>query len=286
LPAACIDIERAPRACASLPRMLQVFLPQSELIGIVECGVVVERAAGSLSRFPAMPRAMLTWGPSHGRGAEVAFHAMSTRALTHTHLQSTRALGLVLPPVTAARLMGLSTGALVDTTLPWADLAGPAEARRLEEGLHQARTDPARLALLQTSLQRVLSHGPERVRQARAESLHRLCAAVGAQGARAATPLGLGERQLERRCRSLLGLTPKQLQRMARMHALLSGILRQQRLPDAGVALSAGFYDQSHLAREVRLLTGTTLRDLLEDAHADGAWWPLGTQQHMARRPG
>jgi methylphosphotriester-DNA--protein-cysteine methyltransferase len=116
--------------------------------------------------------------------------------------------------------------------------------------------------------------------------VHRLCVAVSREGARAASALGVGERQLERRCRALLGLTPKQMQRMARMHGLLSTALRQQKLPDAEAALAAGFYDQSHLARETRLLTGATLRELLQEAHADGAWWPLATQRLMARRMG
>ena len=264
--------------------MVQVLLPGIELRSVVECAIVVQRPAGSVTRFPAMPRAMLTLAPVHGGAAAVSFHAVSTRATTHTHGQAMHALGLVLPPVTAARLLGMSTGALVDAALPWAELAGRPEAARLDDALHQARSDAARLAALQASLLRVLDRGPERVQRARAESVQRLCAAVSRDGARAASALGLGERQLERRCRALLGLTPKQLQRMARMHGLLSTALRQQKLPDAEAALAAGFYDQSHLARDTRLLTGATLRELLQEAYADGAWWPLATQRLMAGR--
>ena len=262
---------------------MQLFLPPTELHGVVECAIVVRRAAGSLSRFPAMPRAMLTLAPATGGAAAVSFHAMSTRAATHEHAEPLRALGLVLPPDTAARLLGMSTGALVDATLPWAEVAGLCETRRLDDALQRATDDPARLAALQSSLERVLSRGPERVRRARAEALQRLCHAVGHQGARAATDLGLGERQLERRCRALLGLTPKQMQRITRLHGLLSDALHRQRPPDVDAALQAGYYDQSHLARDTRLLTGTTLRELLLQAHADGAWWPLGTQRLLAR---
>ena len=71
--------------------------------GVVECAVVVRRAAGSLSRFPAMPRAMLTLASDAGGAAAVGFHAMSTRAVTHTHVQAVCALGLVLPPETGGR---------------------------------------------------------------------------------------------------------------------------------------------------------------------------------------
>lgn len=265
---------------------MQLILPHPELRGDVECAIVVERAAGSLSRFPAMPRAMLTLAPACGGAAAVSFHALSTRAATHAHAHPLRAMGVVLPPATAARLMGLCTGALADATLPWAALAGPAEAARLDDTLQQADDDRQRLAALQASLHRVLARGPERVQRARAEAVQRLCLAVGRQGALAAGDLGLGERQLERRCRALLGLTPKQMQRITRLHGLLCEALRRQRLPGADAALAAGYYDQSHLARDARLLTGAPLRELLQQAHAGGAWWPLGAQRLLARRDG
>jgi len=261
---------------------MQLLLPPPGLRGLVECAVVVERPAGSISRFPAMPRAMLTLAPGADGQPVASFHALSTRPATHVHPQPVRALGLVLPPDTAARLLGLSTGALVDTALPWATLAGPTEAARLDEACHRSPDDQARLAALQASLQRVLARGPQRVQQARAEALQRLVRAVGKAGAQAAGPLGLGERQLERRCRALLGLSPKQMQRLTRWHGLLSWALRQQRVPDAAMSLAAGYYDQSHLAREARELTGSPLRDLLQQAHAGGAWWPLGTQRLLA----
>jgi len=266
--------------------MMHLCLPQRELRSVVECALVVQRAAGSLSRFPAMPRAMLTLAPAAGGVAAVSFHAVSTRAAAHEHAEPLRAVGLVLLPDAAARLLGMSTGVLVDTTLPWAEMAGPSEAARLDDALQQAGSDRVRLVALQASLQRVLARGPERVRRARADAVQHLCHTVGRLGARAAADLGLGERQLERRCRAWLGLPPKQLQRITRLHGLLSEALRQQRLPGADAALAAGYYDQSHLAREARLLAGAPLGDLLHQAHAGGAWWPLATQRLMARHGG
>ncbi len=266
--------------------MVQLFLPRAELRSVIECGIVVQRAAGSLSRFPAMPRAMLTLTSSVGGAAAVNFHALSTHAVTHAHAASLHAVGLVLPPVTASRLLGMSTGALVDASLPWAELAGRPEAARLDDELHRAPGDLARLAALQSSLMRTLARGAERVQRARAEQLQRLCVAVSRDGPRAASALGTSERQLERRCRALLGLAPKRLQRIARFHGLLSDALRRHRAPGADDALAAGFYDQSHLSRDTRLLTGATLRELLQEAHADGAWWPLATQRLTAQRMG
>ncbi|MEZ5657843.1 MAG: helix-turn-helix domain-containing protein [Burkholderiaceae bacterium] len=265
---------------------MQLILPETDMRGTVECAVVVQRAAGSTTRFPAMPRAMLTLASATGGAAAVSFHSMTTRATTHVHVAPVRALGLVLPPDTAARVMGMSTGALADITLPWTEMIGPAEATRLDGALHCAGTDAARLQALQSSLRRVLASGCERTQLARAEMLQHLCRAVGRDGVQAATALGLGERQLERRCRALLGMTPKQMHRITRWHVLLSGALRRQRVPDADTALAAGFYDQSHVARESHRLSGATLREMLQQAHAEGVWWPLATQRLLAGGPG
>lgn len=254
---------------------MQLFLPQTDLRDAVECAVIVQRAAGSTSCFPAMPRAMLTVALAGDSLTTVGFHAMATRAAVHVHNEPLHALGLVLQPHTAARVLGISTGALVDATLPWAELAGASEAARLDHALQQARSDAVRLQALQSSLRRVLARGPERVQRARADSLQQLCWAVGHQGVQAARILGLGERQLERRCRAVLGMTPKQMQRITRWHGLLSGVLHRQQLPDAGAALASGYYDQSHLARESRQLSGTTMRELLRQAHDGTAWWAL-----------
>jgi AraC-like DNA-binding protein len=221
---------------------------------------------------------MVTLAPPEGGAAAVSFHAISTRPLTFAHHQPFKALGLVLPPVTAARLMGPSVGAMVDVELPWLELAGPGECARLDDELHLAGADPARLLALQNSLRRVLARGPERVQHARASALRQLCGLVGRHGAQAAPLMGLGERQLERRCRAGLGLSPKQWQQLTRFHAVLGAAMHRRRLPDADTALAAGYYDQSHLARDVRRLAGAPLRELLTGAHAEGAWWPLATQ--------
>jgi AraC-like DNA-binding protein len=262
---------------------MHLFLPRADLRGIVECAISVERAAGSVTKFPAMPRAMLTISLGLEGVPAVSLHTMSTQAATFEHAAPLRAFGLVLLPETAARLLGMSTGAVVDIALPWAEIAGHLEAARLDDALRVADGDLARLQALQASLANVLAREGERLQRTRAEALQRLCLAVGRDGAQAANELGLGERQLERRCRSLLGLTPKQLQRITRLHAVLSYALRQQRVPNADLCMLAGYYDQSHLIRDARLLTGATPRELVNQSHVEGAWWPLGAQRMLAR---
>ncbi|MFO1326154.1 MAG: AraC family transcriptional regulator [Rubrivivax sp.] len=266
--------------------MLQLFAPPPDLADVVEAAVGLRcDAPRSTARFPALPRAMLTLqGPPHAPGTATSpqFHALTTRPTVHHADRPYAALGLVLHPAAAARLLGPVTGARVDVTLPWAVVAGDAEARRLDDALQQSHDDVARVRALLASVRRALTCGPERPRLARAESLQRLVTLVGRHGAQAAPLLGTSERQLERRCRAWLALSPKQLQRLVRFHGVLGHALRGRAPPRADDALAAGYYDQSHLAREARQLAGTPLQGLLDAAHEGAAWWPLATQRLQA----
>ena len=73
-----------------------------------------------------------------------------------------------------------------------------------------------------------------------------------------ATAIGLGERQLQRRFREAVGLTPKQFARIRRMREAAAGVLRGQARGWAGIAADLGFADQSHLIHEFSQLTGLT----------------------------
>jgi AraC-like DNA-binding protein len=72
-----------------------------------------------------------------------------------------------------------------------------------------------------------------------------------------AADAGLSVRQLERRFLATVGLSPKMFARIARFQhvcAVLDGTPEQL----AAAALRCGYYDQSHLSRDVRDFTGST----------------------------
>ena len=70
-----------------------------------------------------------------------------------------------------------------------------------------------------------------------------------------ATATGLSRRQVERRCNALYGAPPKLLAR--RYRALRAAVALA-----SGGGAAEGFYDQSHLIREVKQFTGLTPRKL------------------------
>lgn len=74
-----------------------------------------------------------------------------------------------------------------------------------------------------------------------------------------AEELGAGQRQLERRFRHWLGLSPKQFSRLQRVAASRALVKAAPATPDlAGLALDAGYYDQAHFQREFRQVVGLT----------------------------
>ncbi|MGE0314008.1 MAG: helix-turn-helix domain-containing protein [Lautropia sp.] len=265
--------------------MIDWTQPDADLEGAVDFGVCLRQSApATTTRFPAMAKAMLTATRIGASEWAIRFHALTSSPTTHVQTGPLHALGLVLPASTAARLMGPTTGARVDVVLPWGDVAGDGEQARLLDAWRADDTDASRLHALQESLRRVLAREPERHRDSRARMLRHLEDAVGRQGARAAGVLGVSERQLERRCRQWLGLAPKRLHRLTRFESALCGALATRRVPDVDAALAAGYYDQSHLARDARRLAGAPMRELLAGARADAAWWPLATRRMTGER--
>jgi AraC-like DNA-binding protein len=78
-----------------------------------------------------------------------------------------------------------------------------------------------------------------------------------------ADDLGLGTRQLHRRCLPAFGYGPKLLGRVLRLERALA--LGRDGRPAAIAAAEAGFADQAHLARDVRELAGTTFSTLVSE---------------------
>lgn len=76
-----------------------------------------------------------------------------------------------------------------------------------------------------------------------------------------ATQLGIGERQLERLFVEQVGHGPKLFARIIRMHHAI-GLASRVRLRQAELAASVGYSDEPHLIRELKALTGVTLRTL------------------------
>ena len=169
-------------------------------------------------------------------------------------------------PGTAAAVAGCTLAALTDRSIDLADLniAGAladrvgdagrcAVATSLPARLPLSATAYARLAALIAWLRRRLADAaPPDPRIAHAVT--RLSA--GARIDQVAGELGVTRQHLARGFRTEVGVTPKQLARTARMQRAVTAIGRGGEL--ARVAVELGYFDQAHLANDLRALAGIT----------------------------
>jgi len=149
-------------------------------------------------------------------------------------------------------VLGVPADELTDRSVDLEQVWSAAEARRLTE---QVAEDP--VTALTTWLLARADRSPADPLGARVATM----AAGGLPVATMADRTGLSARQLHRRCLPLFGYGPRHLARVLRLlRALDEG---RAGLPLAEVAAESGYYDQAHLSREVRALTGTTPTALL-----------------------
>lgn len=163
--------------------------------------------------------------------------------------------GVRFYPGTAPTLLGVPAHELRDRRVDLADLWPASEVRRLR-GRIAAAADPV-TALEEVALERAAAAElPDPL-------LRRVVTALGAGRPVAATAdeLGLGARQLHRRCLTAFGYGPKTLARILRLQRALA--LARRGVPLADTAARAGFADQAHLARDVKELAGVPLGELL-----------------------
>lgn len=163
--------------------------------------------------------------------------------------------GLRLAPGVAHRLLGTPMHTLADQRIAADAVIGPragALARRLADGADPART------LLAAVEARSVQPDPRM-----AWMFAQLSGPEAPRLPELARQLGLSERSLHRHCRQAFGYGPKVLDRVLRLQRwlhLASGAVTLTR-----AALDAGYADATHLAHDVRRLTGLTPTSLLRD---------------------
>jgi len=168
-----------------------------------------------------------------------------------------------LSPVGARRLLGVPMHELVNRAVPLEDLLG-AEARSLAERLAEAPGWPERFAILDAALARRVAEAPE-VAPEIDWAWRRLVATAGAVPVgELGSSLGWSRKRLAARFRDEIGLTPKTAARVVRFHALLRRLRSDgAATPWADRAAAAGYFDQSHMVRDVRRFAGVTPTELL-----------------------
>ncbi|MFJ9866113.1 helix-turn-helix domain-containing protein [Streptomyces sp. NPDC101165] len=182
---------------------------------------------------------------------------LHTGARVLAHHGELRGVEVTLAPWAAQRLLvGTTLGELTDGVADPAEVLGQ-RFHRLGEMLEAAPCWQDRFALLDRSLLRwTADSGPSREPSPAVlhawDILTRTSGAVSIREVAART--GWGLRHLETRFREQIGLAPKGLARVLRLNRAICMLSRGRRQADT--ALDCGLYDQSHLAREFKAMTG------------------------------
>jgi transcriptional regulator GlxA family with amidase domain len=133
----------------------------------------------------------------------------------------------------------------------------PADVRRLAEQV--AAADPAGAAAVLEREAGRRSRPPDPIMAGVAARARR-----GDPVAAIAVDCGLSPRHLQRRCQTSFGYGPKMLVRILRLQRAVA--LARTGAAFAAVAVTSGYADQAHLARDVRELAGVPLGELLAGA--------------------
>lgn len=178
-----------------------------------------------------------------------------TRARWHTTGPNVAYVGLRFSRGLGPGLLGVPADELRDLT---ADLASVWPSRQAQVLAERVATRPE-AALEAWLCGRFAREQPPRV----GSVVFDLAAGATPVGS-IADYLGVGVRQLHRRCLPLFGYGPKHLARVLRLGRALDSARTGVALVE--VAAAAGFADQAHFCREVRDLTGTTPARLLGES--------------------
>ncbi len=190
----------------------------------------------------------------------------TTRAIDVSPSGRVGVIGARLLPEGAYRFLSCPLHELRDRTVPVEDLWG-SDGRRIAEQIGEACSVEERFRHLDRFLEERLLRGRPR-RPSIELAIRQLTHSHGRRSVgEVAATVGLGMRQIERGFRETIGLTPKEVARVARFQWALARLQDGSSPGLSGLAHEAGYSDQAHFTREFRTISGSPPSRFLREAH-------------------
>lgn len=232
--------------------------PFVERISIVESEVDVTR---SLLPEVGLIAGVRFAGAAHVGGVRLPDATMTGLQTAARHVHTAAGSGIVLAhfrPGGAAACLPVPLHELRGATVALDTLLGRAKVATLADRIGSAPSHAERAAALdQALLSRLASTGPGAVDPIAIEAARRIEATGGrVRIADLAGALGIAQDPLEKRFRSAIGASPKQLAMLVRIRGAIALASGARALPMVRIALAAGYFDQSHFNRDFRAVTG------------------------------
>jgi AraC-like DNA-binding protein len=191
-----------------------------------------------------------------GVPARLPAATLTGMASTARRMRTAAGSGIILArfhPGGAAQFFDEPLHELLDTSLALDQILPRSEVDRVSSRVMEANGDAARVTALEALLLARLRPSPPDPIVAGA--VRALRAAHGALPiGELARTLGISQDPLEKRFRRSVGVSPKRLASLLRLHGALDAYRPGVRLTQ--LAVDAGYFDQSHFNREVRAVTG------------------------------
>jgi AraC-like DNA-binding protein len=234
-----------------------------------------ERVTGTLCRreIPAVGiTVIINLGPAFGvdgaRRSDSFVAGLCTSPSLVETIGEMEVLEARLTPLGARRLFGLPMSEIAERVVALDDLVGR-EGRAAVARLRAAPTWAERFALLDRALLARLAHAPATPPPVD-YAWQRLAARHGLVSMEAlAKELVWSPKRLVTTFRDQVGLGPKQVARLFRFQRAVKA-MSQARVRLTAIAFDMGYYDQAHLIREVRALSGLAPGELMRQMHPDG----------------
>lgn len=148
------------------------------------------------------------------------------------------------------------TNRAVPLNLVFGDIA----ANRIQTKMLNAKNTLERLDAVETFLSEMLMK-PESINRLVKNSVNLVLELKGQVSVVELTKqLSTERRQLERKCLSVIGLSPKQFSKIVRLQATLKMLLDQKFTNLTTLALEGGYYDQAHFIKDFKEFTGVSPR--------------------------
>ncbi|HKC50176.1 MAG TPA: helix-turn-helix domain-containing protein [Myxococcota bacterium] len=218
--------------------------PEPFVVLIVEFGSPLRVSLGGDERRAA----------SHSGGFAAG---LGDRFAITEHSVHQRGVQVDLTPTGARRFFGIPLSEIAGRIVALGDLL-PAETRTLSEQLGESTDWGSRLDLVEALLSR-------RILRARVDTSRVDWALAGIESSGGsldvgalARGLGHSHKHLIALFRDQVGVTPKLLSRLVRFERVIRDARVRRSMSWADLALAHGYFDQAHLARDVKRFTGLT----------------------------
>ncbi|SMC89927.1 helix-turn-helix transcriptional regulator [Lentzea albidocapillata] len=195
---------------------------------------------------------------------------LSDRPMVFEQAGRERGMTVELTPLGAHALFGMPLRELANTRVGLIDLLG-ARARRLTEQLAEARGWTARFRLLDERLSEWMLDGPRLALPVQAAWQRLITAAGRTTISSLADEVGWTRAHLHARFREQVGLAPKTVARIARLHHAIRLMTKPDPPRWSDIAATCGYTDQPHLNLDFRALTGHAPTDMftLDGLHGE-----------------